>query len=407
MVCLTLYLCIDYYKDEDFSEIQIKTFHEDEQSVYPDVTVCFPNQYSNRKLEMYGDGINSSSYAKFLDGDLWDNRMVHIRYEDVSMRLSDILLEVCARSAFEERCQTSGAYTTMPLGGSTICFTFHISKIRMKSFGSFGLKISSSVFPNGVRPTRFINPHTGVAEGMMVWFHYRNQRFGSGKNLFAVWPLRRNDFSKTYGMHFQMKGLEMLQKRRNKRREPCSDKEVHDTERIESIIRSVGCRPTYWRRITNYPICTSKEDLKRILRYHREEILHSSKLKPDMIPCLTMVKVEVEYVEEEIYVSGRNEMKGDESWFFISIEYMTDTFKHIKQVPAISLLGLVGTIGGYVALILGLAILDIPSKLLAVFRLRRTSKGTEKTKSRKVKEGKESILLDVLKTTAIEPCTTV
>ena len=77
-VCFTIYMCTEFYKDNNVSDVQIKTFHEDEQSVYPDVTICFPNRYSARKLRRYGNGITPSTYAKFLDGDLWDYRMINL-----------------------------------------------------------------------------------------------------------------------------------------------------------------------------------------------------------------------------------------------------------------------------------------------------------------------------------------
>ena len=404
-VGLSVYLGRDFYEDNDLSEVQMKHFHQDEQSIYPDFTICFPNRYYETKLSKYGKGINASTYASFLDGDLWDYRMVHISYDDVSMKLSDILLEVCARSAFDENCQSTGVYTSMPIGGSSICFTFQTSQLRLNSFSSFGLKIKSSVFQDKVRPTRFIDPRSGVEKGMMVWFHHHNNKFGSGVNLFAGWPFRSNASSKYYVMHFQIKGLETFEKRSDKRCSPCNDvqTESYDIQKIKSIIEKVKCSPMYWERITDYPLCSSKEEMKKILRYHYEEILHPSQKSTDIDPCLTIIRSDVEYIEEDIFLPKEELL--DEEWFFISIEHMTDTFKHIKQIPAISLCTLFGIVGGYFSLFVGLAILDLPKKWSEMFKIIKADRN--KDESLKDKTKKEHILVNRQKTSAFEPCSTV
>ena len=403
-LCITAFTFFEFYNSSDQSQVQIKEIDQGNQNEFPDVTICFPNHYSDARLRKYGKGINSSTYAKFLDGDLWDDRMASIPFEEVSMKLRDILLQVCVRSAFEEDCQSTGVYTTMPLGGSSICFTFQMPSIRLSAFGSFSLKVKNSVFKDGIRPTRFINPRTGSTEGMMVWFHGHNQKLGRVGTVFALWPMRKIDTAKSYGMHFQIKSLETFEERKNGLWDKCNDWESYDRQRFKSIIEEINCRPMYWTGFKDYPLCTNENDMKKILLYNRGEIFQNSNKTSVVIPpCTTIARVDVEYMDEEIQLTKVEQTKND--WFFISIELMTDTSKHIIQVSAISPIFLLGILGGYISFFVGLSVLDIPSYIS-----KATQKGgidTYEEESIPIRSINEQIVDNVIQISSCRNCKSV
>ena len=403
-LCIIAFTCFEFYNGSDHSQVQIKTFDQDNQSTFPDVTICFPNHYSEVRLRKYGEGINSSTYAKFLDGDLWDDRMASIPFEEVSMKLSDILLQVCVRSAFEEDCQSTGVYTTMPLGGSSICFTFQMSSMGLSAFGSFSLKIKNSVFKDGIRPTRFINPRTGSTEGMMVWFHRHNQTLGGVGSVFALWPIRKIDSAKSYGMHFQIKALETFEERKNGLWDTCNDSESYDRQRFKGIIEEINCRPMYWTGFKDYPLCTNENDMKKILLYNRGEIFQNSNQTSVVTPpCTTIARVDVEYMDEEILLTKVEQRKND--WFFISIELMTDTSKHIIQVSAISPIFLLGILGGYISFFVGFSVLDIPSYISKTMQKGKQEKFEEE--SIPIRSNNEHILDNVIQISNCRHCKSV
>ena len=91
-ISLTVYCVHQYILDEDVARIEFKEFNSGDDNIYPAVTMCFPSPLLKQKLEQYGNGINVSTYSSFLMGGLWDNRMAHINYDDVSINIEDYLL---------------------------------------------------------------------------------------------------------------------------------------------------------------------------------------------------------------------------------------------------------------------------------------------------------------------------
>ena len=93
-VGITVYSVYQYRLDEDVSRIEFKKFNSHKDHIYPTITLCFPKPFVEVKLATYGEGINGSSYANFLRGNLWDERMANIDYDDVSLKIEDYLLGI-------------------------------------------------------------------------------------------------------------------------------------------------------------------------------------------------------------------------------------------------------------------------------------------------------------------------
>lgn len=88
----TIFCVHQYALDEDVARIEFQEFNSDENHIYPSVTICFPNPLLEDKLAQYGEGINASTYTKFVVGELWDERMALIDYDDVSIDIENYLL---------------------------------------------------------------------------------------------------------------------------------------------------------------------------------------------------------------------------------------------------------------------------------------------------------------------------
>ena len=96
----TIFCVHQYALDEDVARIEFQEFNSEENKIYPTVTMCFPNPLLEHKLEEYGEGINVTSYTSFLVGNLWDNRMALIDYDDVSIDIENYLLGNPSLGAF-------------------------------------------------------------------------------------------------------------------------------------------------------------------------------------------------------------------------------------------------------------------------------------------------------------------
>ena len=91
-IIFTSYCIHQYLLDEDVSRINFKKFNSNENHIYPAITLCVTNPLLAEKLAHYGKGINLSSYNSFLKGNLWDDRMANINFDDVSVNFEDNLL---------------------------------------------------------------------------------------------------------------------------------------------------------------------------------------------------------------------------------------------------------------------------------------------------------------------------
>ena len=92
----------------------------------------------------------------------------------------------------------------------------------------------------------------------------------------------------------------------------------------------------------------------------------------------------IDYVEEETNIDhekgmmtqngglqiipGLEEALGNQSWFRLAVYFKTNKFKEIKQVRAYSVQSLIGNAGGYVGLLVGYTIAELPDFFLILHK---------------------------------------
>ena len=162
---------------------------------------------------------------------------------------------------------------------------------------------------------------------------------------FLLAPLNYNNFwldsNRTVNkmVYHAVDNVELLL-RRDKRRDHCTSGSTNfDDFAIGNHIANIGCRPPYFVKHTNYPVCSTKESMKSFayLSYLKNNKTYKQ-------PCLTMPKIDFTYTEDPSY---KNEM-----YFGIGIAY-PEHFKMISQYQVVDFHSLVGNIGGYIGLFLG------------------------------------------------------
>ena len=99
VIAASIWCCYKFSKNEDSSELLFKTFLEDEESIYPDLTIAIPHQLNDTAIrKTLGNDIGASMYMKYLSGGYWDDRMPNIRLDDISVKLEDNLISKCVRT---------------------------------------------------------------------------------------------------------------------------------------------------------------------------------------------------------------------------------------------------------------------------------------------------------------------
>ena len=413
-ICVTIsvvcYCFYQYSLDEDVSLIDFKIFHDDENSLYPTTTLCFYNPFLESELIKYGEGINTTSYSKFLQGELQDERMAAIDYDKVTISLADKLISVSGKMengtflwlydrenkhpAFLGPDGKDMTYTSFK-SGLNKCFSFEIPYIKGNLMWSLFIKMKLDSFPRNLRDNEIrFKGNNSTQGGFKVSFHYPFQRFHSSGAAKYQWnALTQNQRQEMpcrgFYMRFRIKGVEVLA-RRNKRRSECNTDWLSSDDMLQNnIMRQLKCHPPYmqsgvkgdnqsssspmrgfsdkeWVALMDYPSCTNRKDIESITDPTNDDLQKYPK------PCRIIEKLGFDYDEGFENVLKKEDIpcnSTENAYFTIRVYFGETTYKEIQQVRDINIEGLAGNISGYIGFILGYSILQLPGLLLLIKRI--------------------------------------
>ena len=188
---------------------------------------------------------------------------------------------------------------------------------------------------------------------------------GMGKWL---WPKKDANSSRNYAMIFERSKMDVLE-RRNKKDNPCiEDWKNHDQYVVDHIVSNVGCRPPHWESKHKVRLCRSQQEMKSVL-----PPLEKHQFLNFVPPCRSITNFPFSYSELDEMILRFPE------YFQITMTCADPTFKNIAQVKEYSTQTLIGNTGGYLGLILGCSVIQLPvfifkiCKRLKSLKLKKTS----------------------------------
>ena len=367
---------ITWLQDHDTTSVDLLLYNDNSNNLYPSISLLIINPFIEEKLNGYGEGITANTYSKFLAGDYWDERMLYIDYDNVTVDLNDYFIgyemlsdnfSVISIDNFTDNPATSYGWKKpyknfRSYGWQTFAVdppsnTYGgVTKFLVQTW----IKIRTDLFENSLRQNLYqYNPDHPNFGGFEVWFHYPKQlleswHLGMGK---WFWPHRDGNSSINYVMVFERSKMEVLQ-RRNKRNEPCiEDWKNHDDYVIQEIIARAGCRPPYWKS-KGVRLCSSKEEMKKVLPpLTKHDYLDYTP------PCRSVTNLPFSFQEID------ENLSRDPAYFRISMTSADTTFKNIEHLVEYTGQNLVGNIGGYLGLILGYALVHLPMSLYRILKV--------------------------------------
>jgi hypothetical protein len=305
------------------------------------------------RLTSIGEGINASTYEKFLKGNLWDERMSGIDYNHVTKKIQDYLIGACIKKEFNGECKPFNASITTFVNQLRKCFTIHNPEKTSMLFVE--AKLKTSIFPKLIRPLGF---------RFVLRFPFPNQLFRSAVSAFGNWPDRVNE-PKSFLMDFRMSNVQVV-KRRDKPSKRCYDWKKYDEMVFEDILEEVGCTPVYWYKNSSLPTCKDKTKMKDLSNKFYERYFPIDQKIKNIPPCIEVQYVQVAHKDlpkdnlDKKKQVPQNDGVSEEDWFKIRLWYRSTTYMEIKQVEAYSMESLVGNGGGYVGLFLGYSLSQLP-----------------------------------------------
>jgi len=372
-VSFVTYNIILYSEDEDLTEVSFKMYNQDEESIYPGITICIDKPFEFNKLEKFGMGSNKTTYKHFLQGRLWDDRLLKINFDSVVMDIKDYLIEACIKTKFNGKCLNFDPQ---------ISTFFEPSKRQCYAFGNapgsnivyVETKMNVSLFPNQIRPEMW---------KFIVRFPFPSQIFRSSKMSYGEWQNRQN-LSNGFTMNFQVRNVQVI-RRRNKKSKSCYAWNNYDNLIMHEISKQLGCRPLYWGKKSTLPICNTKRKMGMFEKYFFDRYFGSDDSASYIPPCLELEDIQIEY--SDIESETRKNVEKDEpifdeedevvshdthpetmDWFKVRLWFRSNRFIEIKQVKAYNFQNLVGNGGGYMGLFLGYSIVQLPSMIMSDYR---------------------------------------
>jgi hypothetical protein len=325
--------------------------------------------HKKKSLQNYdiNGGINATIYSEFLRGNYWNNEMLKVDYDSVTFDVEDYIIGTCMTSTTSSECQNIKrikATSFVNRGGIFKCFS--LSPISELPLNDVLIALNNSIFPNGIRPS---------SGRFLLSFHYPHQIIRSSTTMYSDWMSRNNETVDYYVLNFHIISIEIIKRRKNGD-EACYPWKNYDNTVKEDVMRSVGCRPPYWKSRYEHRLCNSKMELSDIINQYSMKVYQDSKFQPYIPPCIEMKKIEVQNSEisgkesknsfnKDIHekVIGNSGSNNTNLFLIHALFWKVSDFKEIRQIKAYSLQTMIGNAGGYIGLLVSVTISELPKIL--------------------------------------------
>ena len=290
---LSIYSIYRFWLNEDTTVVQVTRFLSSMDAIYPSLSFCVLPPFLEEKFDIYEDEkINMSSYRKFLEGEFWDERMLSIEYDNVTVSLEENLI----KSMYKTHSKNFGVmdwkaeYFVSFRSPQRKCFTIKAPFPDEGLLHHSWLKIKKEIFPVGKRADD---------KKLYTYIHYPGQRFTGYYTWKSHFDPRHNQ-TKNYKIVFKIHNIDVIT-RRNKLRQPClKDTENYDHHFMQIWMQEVGCRPPQWKfENSKLPLCSNANQMKEFR--NQPDIMYVESFDP---PCRTIAQLDYFYHKKNLERQG-------------------------------------------------------------------------------------------------------
>ena len=326
-------------EDRDIGVVDYKSFKEANEVDFPIPYLCFLDPFLKNKLNEIDPGINETTYLEYLKGERFDPIFQSIDYENVTLDLKDYFISASEKFLNESEFKTSSlSFIHKEIfsgffynGYFEKCFSFenelkqnhHIQKISLrynktKLFEDLGSSEESEL-------------------DLHINMYYPNQFL---LQLSSPWGLSMA--SNDVYLNLWIDDLEFL-KRRSTWNKRCTQTEKSFDELVlTKHVETVGCRPPYINLQAPFPICNTQEKI-------REGVYEFKNVRSKYYPksCTRTSKI-------AFHQQGGAHSKDEVSDYWDLFIVYPEEVRLITQSKEVDVHTLIGNIGGYIGLFLGI-----------------------------------------------------
>ena len=334
------YWIFKYVKNEDITLVEYKAFKDSDSLNLPAMSICFMNPFlMDNATSEYNGKLNSETYLKYLHGEMSSYQDYKKNtYDQVTLNISDYLDNITVyrylRTGNYDSTETCSNPDNCPFFSLKNNFNGFYDKEFWKCFE---MKIKQN-YAKYVRivilgfNTIYEDVLHQIGEAF-VKFHYPGQLFLDFRGDHFLWKNRSETDQFVY---CKIESAEIL-RRRNKEGQIClADSMLYDDLIQKYVIEQMGCKASYHRLKDDVPLCDNNDKLKVFNGLNFGTANFS-------LPCEEISQLSISYL-------NRNDTRF--GLYPIMISYPPKT-KIITQQKSIDIHALVGNIGGYIGLFLG------------------------------------------------------
>lgn len=315
-----------YMKDEDLCLVDYRSFRNSSDLVVPDLSVCLTNPFIDKELQKWG--VPSEDYVNHLRAYPFNQSLAKINFTNVTVNLendymSTFLMNENGSIYSPTEVNIRSTFTGFLFDQFMKCFTVDTKKESMS-----GVKYVTHQFK--------MDTFQYYLNNTMAIFHIPNQYLLIDSGRF--FPVEQN-LRKGFNVSLLITKIEFMRKR-NKPRVNCLENcDNWDELVFKKHIRNIGCKAPYHDFYQNVPICSNEEELKA---WHKMIF----KRQDEKMPCQTMPRIDYDFLSHPVAVDNVIQ---------INTGYPKEA-KIITQSRAVDSDALIGNIGGYIGLFLGIVV---------------------------------------------------
>ena len=365
------YCSLKFIRNESTSMVDFRTYLETEKDIYPSLSLCFKNSEtqntSKNNRGIYHGIPDPTDYIRFLEGIHWDESLLNIDYDTVTLNLVDYVDSVSIKVNSHKSVPV---YTWNKLN-SKEKFPFRTSfrHARSKCFSfDFSLDLVSEIKstpknPREIRAFSIELKNLASLNISLVYFaHYPNQLMRTRplavENTKHAGVISGNVMKK----HLWIDNLEVIRRRNTLKTHCYEDSKNWDGYVFSQILVDTKCKPPHWME-KNHPVCQNEY----LIRKHNIDT--DSFSNPEFVnqfiePCDEVQSVSC-YIEE--FYKPQNTEPTLSTYIMFFFKY--GKYKDIVHIRSFDVESLIGNMGGYVGLFLGFAIWQAPDAMEHIFMI--------------------------------------
>ena len=384
---------LSYLKNEDSTSMTYRKFNEEPQDIYPTYTICIKS--------LYGDIFRKDDFLG-IPGEVYKNSLVYNHVLLGKCCKNSTIVEIASNMSYDKTLSFDISRfvidkTTITREGEEINSwsneTNEITELRELFYRSYQdpnmVCLTNKVHftPNLILKRDFLNldavkmnDELFTTYEMFIEFFIHQPDASISKlhdPILRIDQLQLQYIQNTSRMiNIRINQVDVLEKREDAIVQCNASLATLDQMYRLSVINYVGCIPSYWKRFCQetkeyfLPVCNKKKEFEILSEFMPINFENGTKL---FMPNCRHMTVTFDMAQADVsYSQGK---------IGFTLNYGSESYKYFKNVRSFSIYDFWSQLGGFVGMLLGYSLLQVPDIFIALIQMITNSFSNTSVKS--------------------------